>query len=76
MVVSGEVQHRCCDDPVGTAASWWASVMQPARCPMPCCRLESRFHFSFADYYNPSNMNFGALRVVNDDLVKPKAGFG
>lgn len=26
--------------------------------------------YSFADYYNPANMNFGALRVVNDDLVK------
>ena len=35
-----------------------------------CRWLESRFHFSFADYYNPKNMNFGALRVVNDDLVK------
>lgn len=44
--------------------------------PCPRCRLESRFHFSFADYYNPSNVNFGALRVLNDDLVKPKAGFG
>ncbi|PRW58902.1 pirin domain-containing [Chlorella sorokiniana] len=42
----------------------------------PTWWLESRFHFSFADYYNPKNMNFGALRVVNDDLVKPKAGFG
>ncbi|KAL4434154.1 hypothetical protein ABPG75_000595 [Micractinium tetrahymenae] len=42
----------------------------------PTWWLESRFHFSFADYHNPSNTNFGALRVVNDDLVKPKAGFG
>lgn len=42
----------------------------------PTWWLESRFHFSFADYYNPKNMNFGALRVLNDDLVKPKAGFG
>lgn len=33
-------------------------------------------HFSFADYYDPSRMNFGALRVVNDDLVEPQAGFG
>ncbi|PSC75914.1 pirin domain-containing [Micractinium conductrix] len=38
--------------------------------------LVSRFHFSFADYYNPKNMNFGALRVLNDDLVKPRNGFG
>lgn len=39
-----------------------------------CRWLESRFHFSFADYYNPKNMNFGALRVVNDDLVKVRSG--
>lgn len=38
--------------------------------------LESRFHFSFADYWNPKNNNFGALRVLNDDLVKPRNGFG
>ncbi len=38
--------------------------------------LESRFHFSFADYYNPQNMNFGVLRVLNDDIVHPESGFG
>ena len=37
--------------------------------------LKSLFHFSFADYYNPERMGFGALRVVNDDLVAPGAGF-
>lgn len=37
--------------------------------------LESRFHFSFADYYNPRNMNFGVLRVLNDDIIHPKSGF-
>jgi redox-sensitive bicupin YhaK (pirin superfamily) len=37
--------------------------------------LDSHFHFSFADYYNPENINFGALRVINDDLVKPGTGF-
>ncbi|KAK9909847.1 hypothetical protein WJX75_008338 [Coccomyxa subellipsoidea] len=42
----------------------------------PTWWLESRFHFSFADYYNPQNNNFGALRVLNDDLVKGEAGFG
>ncbi|KAL3162869.1 hypothetical protein ABBQ32_009320 [Trebouxia sp. C0010 RCD-2024] len=42
----------------------------------PTWWLESRFHFSFADYHNPSNSNFGALRVVNDDLVQGNAGFG
>mmetsp|Transcript_19077 Transcript_19077/g.26848 ORF Transcript_19077/g.26848 Transcript_19077/m.26848 type:complete len:273 (-) Transcript_19077:183-1001(-) len=38
--------------------------------------LKSRFHFSFAEYSNPRNTNFGVLRVMNDDLVQPKRGFG
>ncbi|GAD88683.1 putative pirin-related protein [Vibrio halioticoli NBRC 102217] len=33
------------------------------------------FHFSFANYYDPNRMNFGALRVFNDDDVKPHSGF-
>jgi len=37
--------------------------------------LESRFHFCFADYYNPKNTNFGVLRVMNDDLVRARSGF-
>lgn len=37
--------------------------------------LESRFHFSFAEYRNPNNINFGVLRVLNDDIVHPKSGF-
>jgi len=37
--------------------------------------LESRFHFSFAEYRNPFNMNFGVLRVVNDDIIHAKSGF-
>ena len=37
--------------------------------------LQSLFHFSFADYYNPNNINFGVLRVINDDIVHPKQGF-
>ncbi len=37
--------------------------------------LDSHFHFSFAEYYNPDNINFGALRVVNDDMVQPGTGF-
>lgn len=37
--------------------------------------LKSVFHFSFADYYNPDNMNFGVLRVLNDDLISPDTGF-
>ena len=37
--------------------------------------LDSHFHFSFAEYYNPSNMQFGVLRVLNDDMVQPGTGF-
>ncbi|WP_020062352.1 pirin family protein [Bacillus sp. 123MFChir2] len=37
--------------------------------------LNTHFHFSFADYYNPNNMRFGALRVINDDLVAEQTGF-
>ena len=37
--------------------------------------LQSRFHFSFAEYRNPKNINFGVLRVLNDDIVHPKTGF-
>lgn len=38
--------------------------------------LISRHTFSFANYYNPERMNFGLLRVINDDIVKPSKGFG
>ena len=31
--------------------------------------------FSFADYYNPQRIHFGALRVLNDDTVTPGMGF-
>ena len=37
--------------------------------------LDTRYHFSFAGYYNPERMNFGALRVINDDVIKAGAGF-
>ncbi|MBL4935866.1 pirin family protein [Clostridium sp. YIM B02515] len=37
--------------------------------------LRSIFHFSFAEYYNPDNMNFGVLRVINDDLIEGGTGF-
>ena len=38
--------------------------------------LESRFHFSFADWHDTDRQNFGALRVMNDDLVSAGNGFG
>lgn len=37
--------------------------------------LDSFHHFSFAEYYNPDNIQFGVLRVMNDDLVGPGTGF-
>ena len=37
--------------------------------------LKTSHSFSFADYVDPANMNWGALRVFNDDRVAPSAGF-
>jgi len=48
------------DDPAWTNSNW----------------LKSRFHFSFAEYNNRGNSNFGVMRVCNDDLVQPHRGFG
>jgi redox-sensitive bicupin YhaK (pirin superfamily) len=38
--------------------------------------LDTRHHFSFANYQNPDNIRFGVLRVLNDDFIKPQSGFG
>ncbi len=40
------------------------------------CWLVSRQTFSFADYFNPERMEFGALPVINDDFVAPAKGLG
>jgi len=38
--------------------------------------LQATHSFSFANFYNPEKVNFGALRVLNDDIIAPKMGFG
>ncbi len=38
--------------------------------------LNAKHSFSFAQWYNPERINFGALRVLNDDIVAPSMGFG
>ncbi len=37
--------------------------------------LDTTHHFSFGQYHNPDKMNFGPLRVFNDDTIKPGTGF-
>lgn len=37
--------------------------------------LDTKYHFSFANYYNADNINFGDLRVINDDTIDPQIGF-
>lgn len=37
--------------------------------------LDARHHFSFASYHDPARMNWGALRVWNDDAIAPATGF-
>ena len=37
--------------------------------------LDTKHHFSFADYHDPERTNWGQLRVWNDDEIAPKTGF-
>jgi redox-sensitive bicupin YhaK (pirin superfamily) len=37
--------------------------------------LDAHHHFSFSNYHDPARMNWGAIRVWNDDLIAPQSGF-
>ncbi|GAB5350467.1 pirin family protein [Qipengyuania sp. 483] len=53
------IEHRPFDS-IGAANHGW---------------LDAHHHFSFADYHDPARVNWGALRVWNDDTIAPKSGF-
>ena len=38
--------------------------------------LHGRHSFSFGRYYDPNNLGYRSLRVINDDLIEPASGFG
>ncbi|AJR04157.1 pirin family protein [Siansivirga zeaxanthinifaciens] len=38
--------------------------------------LQANHSFSFANFHNPEKVHFGALRVLNDDVIAPSMGFG
>ncbi|MEL6812319.1 MAG: pirin family protein [Bacteroidota bacterium] len=38
--------------------------------------LQAKYSFSFANYFDPNRLQFGKLRVLNDDIIAPAMGFG
>lgn len=38
--------------------------------------LQAKYSFSFANFFDPNRVQFGQLRVLNDDVVAPSMGFG
>jgi redox-sensitive bicupin YhaK (pirin superfamily) len=59
-----------------TAAPTFAVQRAAERAAFDHGWLKTHHSFSFADYYDPKNQNWGALRVFNDDTVQPAKGFG
>lgn len=53
------IEHRSFDSLGGANHGW----------------LNAKHHFSFAEYYDPKRMSWGALRVWNDDTIEPNTGF-
>jgi quercetin 2,3-dioxygenase len=58
-----------------TAAPVFAVVRSGERAHANHGWLDTHYSFSFADYFDPSNVNWGALRVFNDDTIAGGTGF-
>lgn len=58
-------------------ATGWSVRKRPAseRCRAEHGWLHARFTFSFADYFDPDQMGFRSLRVMNNDVIEPGGGF-
>lgn len=62
-------------DPIATAQPIFEVQRAAERATFDQGWLLTSHSFSFADYFDPRNVNWGALRVFNDDRVAPGAGF-
>ncbi|MGA8326966.1 MAG: pirin family protein, partial [Candidatus Cybelea sp.] len=62
-------------DPIVTRKPIFDVQRAAARATFDHGWLQTSHSFSFAEYFDPRNVSWGALRVVNDDRVAPGAGF-